>query len=170
MKSIRSTNWVRHSATLLAGIALALTMFGFDTPIAHPTPQSEQIANKMMALQNTNQRWIQIDVTNQRLIAWEGGNQVYAVIVSTGKRATPTHPGVFTIQTKLRRDRMRGPGYDISDVPYTMYYHGGYAIHGAYWHNNFGTPMSHGCINVAVDHAQWLYNWASVGTPIVIHQ
>lgn len=170
MKSIRSTNWVRHSATLLTGIALALTLFGYDTPIAHPTPQSEQIARKMMALQNTNQRWIQINVTNQRLIAWEGGNQVYAVIVSTGKSATPTHPGVFTIQTKLRRDRMRGPGYDISNVPYTMYYHGGYAIHGAYWHNNFGTPMSHGCINVAVDHAQWLYNWASVGTPIVIHQ
>lgn len=50
-----------------------------------------------------------------------------------------------------------------------MYYDGGYAIHGAYWHHNFGTPVSHGCINVAVDHAEWLYNWASIGTSVVIH-
>ncbi|EDX74900.1 ErfK/YbiS/YcfS/YnhG family [Coleofasciculus chthonoplastes PCC 7420] len=170
MKSIKFAPWGRRFATFLVGVALATTMFGFETPVANPTPHTEQIASKMAALQNTNQRWIEINLSNQRLIAWEGGEQVYAVIVSTGKQATPTRTGVFNIQTKLRRDRMRGPGYDISNVPYTMYYQGGYAIHGAYWHNNFGTRMSHGCVNVAVDHAEWLYNWASVGTPVVIHQ
>lgn len=170
MKSIRSTNWAHRSRTFLVSVALAISVSGLNTLVAYPTPLSEQIASKMMALQNTNQRWIQVDVTNQRLIAWEGGRQVYAVIVSTGKQATPTHPGVFTIQTKLRRDRMRGQGYDVPNVPYAMYYHGGYAIHGAYWHHNFGTPVSHGCVNVAVNHAEWLYNWTSVGTPVIIHE
>ena len=64
---------------------------------------------------------------------------------------------------------MTGPGYDVPDVPYTMYYDGGMAIHGAYWHNMFGTPVSHGCTNVAVNHAKWLFDWASVGTPVVVH-
>jgi lipoprotein-anchoring transpeptidase ErfK/SrfK len=64
---------------------------------------------------------------------------------------------------------MQGPGYDVPDVPFTMYYYRGYAIHGAYWHNNFGTPVSHGCTNVAVNHAEWLFDWADVGTPVVVH-
>ncbi|MGA9378208.1 MAG: L,D-transpeptidase, partial [Phormidium sp.] len=60
-------------------------------------------------------------------------------------------------------------GYDVPNVPHTMYFHRGYAIHGAYWHNRFGTPVSHGCINVAPNHAAWLFNWANVGTPVVVH-
>ncbi|MBE9130252.1 MULTISPECIES: L,D-transpeptidase [unclassified Coleofasciculus] len=170
MKTIRTPKWVRYSGTVLTGIALSATALGFWTEPAFPTPIREQIAARMIALQNSSDRWIQIDIPNQRLIAWEGGNQVYAVIVSTGKNSTPTRPGTFTIQSKRRTDRMRGQGYDVPNVPYAMYYDGGYAIHGAYWHKNFGTPVSHGCINVAVDHAEWLFNWASVGTPVVIHQ
>jgi lipoprotein-anchoring transpeptidase ErfK/SrfK len=104
------------------------------------------------------------------LIAWEGDRQVHAVIVSTGKKETPTRPGVFAIQSKRPLDRMRGADYDVPDVPYAMYYHRGYAIHGAYWHNRFGTPVSHGCINLAVDHAQWLFEWASLKTPVIIHE
>ncbi|NEQ04766.1 MAG: L,D-transpeptidase [Moorea sp. SIO4E2] len=77
-----------------------------------------------------------------------------------GKDSTPTHPGTFTIQSKRRKDRMRGADYDLANVPYAMYYHRGYAIHGAYWHRKFGTPVSHGCVNVAVDHAEWLFDWA----------
>ncbi|HEY9651955.1 MAG TPA: L,D-transpeptidase, partial [Coleofasciculaceae cyanobacterium] len=130
----------------------------------------ERIATRVTELQASPERWIQIDLKNQRLIAWEGGTQVYAVIISTGKKATPTRPGIFTVQSKHRTNRMRGTGYDISDVPYVMYYSGGYAIHGAYWHRRFGTPVSHGCVNVAVDHARWLFNWASVGTPVIIDE
>ena len=126
-------------------------------------------SGRMSDLKTSNQRWIEIDLSSQRLIAWEGGQSVYAVIVSTGKSSTPTRVGTFAIQTKHRVARMRGTGYDIGDVPYTMYYSGNYAIHGAYWHHRFGTPVSHGCVNVAVNHAQWLFNWASVGTPVVVH-
>jgi len=131
-----------------------------------PTP----IAWRMLTLKDSDQRWIEIDLSGQRLIAWEGGEAVYAVIVSTGKRSTPTRVGTFEVQTKHRVARMRGADYDVPDVPYTMYYSGNYAIHGAYWHHRFGTPVSHGCVNVAVNHAKWLFNWASVGTPVVVHE
>ena len=65
---------------------------------------------------------------------------------------------------------MKGDGYDIPDVPHTMYYQGGYGIHGAYWHNNFGTPVSRGCVNVAPNHAKKIFNWASVGTTVVVQR
>jgi lipoprotein-anchoring transpeptidase ErfK/SrfK len=65
---------------------------------------------------------------------------------------------------------MSGPGYDLPNVPWVMFFTSrGHAIHGAYWHNNFGNPMSHGCVNLPVSNAQWLYNFASVGTPVVVH-
>ncbi|MFM7423846.1 MAG: L,D-transpeptidase [Elainella sp.] len=126
-------------------------------------------AEKMAALKQTSSRWIEVNIATQRLIAWEGNRPVYAVIVSTGTDDHPTLPGSFTIQSKHRTARMQGEGYDVPDVPYTMYYYGGYAIHGAYWHRRFGTTMSHGCVNVAVNHAEWLFDWASVGTPVVVH-
>lgn len=119
-------------------------------------------------LKSSKQKWVEIRLRSQRLIAWQGDRPVRAVIVSTGKLATSTPTGEFTIQSKHRIARMQGDDYDIDDVPYTMYYSGNYAIHGAYWHNNFGIPVSHGCINVAEDHARWLFDWASVGTTSVV--
>ena len=119
---------------------------------------------------NSEQRWLEIDLSDQRLFAWEGNTRVHAVIVSTGKSSTPTRTGKFTIQQKIPQQRMQGAGYNLPNVPHVMYYSGNYAIHGAYWHNNFGIPVSHGCINVAPDHARWFYDWASVGTPVVIHE
>ncbi|HEY9663761.1 MAG TPA: L,D-transpeptidase, partial [Allocoleopsis sp.] len=77
-------------------------------------------------------------------------------------------PGVFSIQTKQEKAWMQGENYEIPNVPYTMFYSGNYAIHGTYWHNNFGTPVSNGCVNVPVDQAAWLFNWASVGTPVIV--
>ncbi|MFQ4138760.1 L,D-transpeptidase [Nodosilinea sp. PGN35] len=129
---------------------------------------NEEIAARVAGFRQSSERWLQIDLSSQRLIAWEGGTPVYAVIVSTGKPSTPTVTGVFEIQSMHRTARMRGPGYDVPNVPWTMYFYRGYAIHGAYWHHNFGTPVSHGCVNVAVDHAQWLFNWADLGTPVVV--
>lgn len=156
-------------AGLLTGVAW--TNFPNVLPLnsvalAHEARISEEIA----WLRQTSRKWIEIDVSRQRLIAWEGNSPVYAVIVSTGRSPTPTPPGVFAVQSMHRTTRMRGEDYDVPDVPYAMYYHGGYAIHGAYWHNNFGTPMSHGCTNVAVDHAEWIFNWASIGTPVIVRQ
>ncbi|MDX2228587.1 MAG: L,D-transpeptidase [Leptolyngbyaceae cyanobacterium bins.349] len=129
-----------------------------------------QFKSAMMDLKRSQQRWIEIDLSSQRLYAWEGDRPVYAILVSTGKASTPTPTGTFAIQSRHRSARMQGDDYDVPDVPYTLYYHRGYAIHGAYWHHRFGTPVSHGCTNVAVNHARWLYHWASVGTPIVVHE
>lgn len=169
MKSLIFCNRLRRAGTFLAGVALTLTALGICVAPALTTPQRERIAEKMMALQTSQERWIQIDLNKQRLIAWEGASPVYAIVISTGKGSTPTRPGIFTIQSKRRTDRMRGTDYDVPNVPYAMYYSGSYAIHGAYWHRRFGTPVSHGCVNVAVNHARWLFDWASVGTPVVIH-
>jgi lipoprotein-anchoring transpeptidase ErfK/SrfK len=131
---------------------------------------NEEIAAQVERLQQSNQRWLQVDLSSQRLYAWEGNTPVYAVIVSTGKPSTPTVRGVFSIQAMHRTARMQGADYDVPDVPWTMYFYRGYAIHGAYWHHNFGTPVSHGCVNVAVDHAEWFFNWSSLGTPVVVQE
>lgn len=133
-----------------------------------PPVQAQGVTQEIASLRQSGDRWIEVNVTTQRLVAWEGNAPVYAVIVSTGTDKHPTLTGTFAIEDKLRVTRMQGDDYDVPDVPYTMYYDGGYAIHGAYWHRNFGTPVSHGCVNVAVDHARWLFNWASVGTPVVV--
>jgi lipoprotein-anchoring transpeptidase ErfK/SrfK len=132
------------------------------------TNKSEQISEKILNLKQSQQRWIEINLNDQKLSAWEGDELVYQANVSTGKRSTPTLTGIFAIQTKLPVSRMRGADYDIPDVPFTMYYDGNYAIHGAYWHKNFGTPVSHGCVNLPPKKAKWLFNWAKVGTPVIV--
>lgn len=114
------------------------------------------------------ERWIEVIVSEQKLIAWQGDTPVFETIVSTGKPGFETLPGEFRIYVKYDKTRMRGPGYDTPDVPWTLYYYRGFAIHGAYWHNNFGTPVSHGCVNLRVPEAKALYDWASVGTRVVV--
>lgn len=129
---------------------------------------------------SSNKR-IEIDLTSQRLKAFEGGREVYNFLISSGKWSrTPT--GTFTIWTKLRYTRMTGGNkaigtyYDLPNVPYTMFFYNaqvpkyrGYSTHGTYWHNNFGHPMSHGCINMKTAEAGQLFNWADLATPIVIY-
>jgi lipoprotein-anchoring transpeptidase ErfK/SrfK len=104
------------------------------------------------------------------LYAHEGQTTVLAAVVSTGTRYYPTVTGRFNIYAKYTSTLMTGPGYYLPDVPYTMYFYGGYAIHGTYWHNNFGTPMSHGCVNMKTPEAKWLFNWAPSGTLVVVHR
>ncbi len=136
---------------------------------ANPTPENT-VAQKIENLKQSGQHWIEIDLSDQHLFAWEGTNQTFTAVISTGKPTTPTNPGIYTIQRKYPQDRMRGADYDIADVPNVLYFDRGYAIHGAYWHNNFGTPVSHGCINLPVNNAQWLFEWTKIGTPVIIHE
>jgi lipoprotein-anchoring transpeptidase ErfK/SrfK len=117
----------------------------------------------------TGERWIDVDISAQRVTAYEGNTPVRTFIVSTGVAAHPTVIGRFHIYVKLRYDRMIGPGYDLPNVPYVMYFYEGYSLHGTYWHHNFGTPMSHGCVNMYTPDAEWLYYWASVGTLVNTH-
>ena len=74
--------------------------------------------------------------------------------------------GDYNIYVKYEADDMRGPDYFLPQVPYTMYFYQGYGIHGTYWHNSFGRPMSHGCVNLPTPEAQWFFDFASVGTPV----
>lgn len=115
------------------------------------------------------ERWIDVDLSSQSVAAYEGKNVVNQFTVSTGTSSHPTVTGRFHIYVKYRYDDMAGPGYFLPDVPYVMYFYEGYSLHGTYWHSNFGTPMSHGCVNLRTEDAAWLYNWASVGTLVNVH-
>jgi lipoprotein-anchoring transpeptidase ErfK/SrfK len=95
---------------------------------------------------------------------------VLTAVVSTGTRYYPTVTGRFKVYAKYRSTPMSGPGYYLPGVPYTMYFYRGYAIHGTYWHNNFGRPMSHGCVNMKTPEARWLFKWAPKGTLVVVHR
>lgn len=116
-----------------------------------------------------NEKWIDIDLSAQRLYAYQGDEVVGSFLVSTGTWEHPTPVGQYAVWIKLRYDDMSGPGYYLPDVPYTMYFYQGYGIHGTYWHNNFGTPMSHGCVNMRTDQAGWLFDWAYVGILVNVH-
>ncbi|HEX2618994.1 MAG TPA: L,D-transpeptidase, partial [Phototrophicaceae bacterium] len=111
-------------------------------------------------------RSILVSTENQRIYAYEDGKLVHSQLASTGLPATPTVKGDYKILYKYVADDMSGPGYFLPQVPYTMYFYQGYAIHGTYWHNAFGRPMSHGCVNLPTDEAKWFFDWASVGTPV----
>lgn len=107
---------------------------------------------------------IVVSTSDQRIYAFENGELVRTHLVSTGLPATPTVLGDYNIYVKFVADDMSGPDYFLPQVPYTMYFYQGYGIHGTYWHNSFGRPMSHGCVNLPVAEAEWFFNWAEVGT------
>ena len=166
--------WQNISKLLVAALLIAAfggwisvihTVIGVDAAIA----QTRNVRYRdILRLKRSGQRWIEINRRSQLLTAWQGNKALYTILVSTGKSDTPTPAGIFQIQTKYPTARMQGEDYNVSDVPNVMYYSGNYAIHGAYWHRSFGIPISHGCTNVAPDHAAWLYRWASVGTTVVV--
>jgi LysM repeat protein len=114
-------------------------------------------------------KWIEVNLSEQTLTAWQGDVVVMHTRISSGVSGTPTVTGRFTIGNKYKAQRMTGPGYDLPGVPWVMYFYAGYAIHGAYWHNNFGVPMSHGCVNMRVNESAMMYNWAPAGTEVYVH-
>jgi lipoprotein-anchoring transpeptidase ErfK/SrfK len=137
---------------------------------AKPPDNQEWVAAWVSDLRHSSQRWILIDLSEQRLSAMEGDTPIMSVPVSTGVAEHPTPTGVYQIEVKYRTSQMQGEDYNIPNVPFVMYYDGNYAIHGVYWHHNFGMPYSHGCTNVPMRQAAWLYNWAPEGTRVVVQQ
>lgn len=109
---------------------------------------------------------IVVDLSDQRVYAYENGQLVRNVLVSTGLYDTPTVQGNYRIYVKYDSQTMTGPGYYLPGVPYVMYFYQGYSLHGTYWHSSFGQPMSHGCVNMPTPEAQWVYTWAEIGTPV----
>lgn len=143
------------------------------TPVAPPTRESTEPTLKPQEqskpVAGNGARWIDINLSEQRLYAYEGDVAINAFVVSTGTWATPTVTGTFKIWNKTRIQDMSGPGYYLPNVPYVMYFYKDYGMHGTYWHNNFGTPMSHGCVNLTIPDAEWLYSWAYEGMTVKVH-
>lgn len=116
------------------------------------------------------EKWIEVSLSEQKLRAWEGNSIVTEFAISSGKWA-PTPVGDFRIWYKTRRQKMEGGSktlgtyYYLPNVPNNMFFYQGYAIHGAYWHNNFGNPMSHGCINEPLANAAEIFDWAGPVVP-----
>jgi lipoprotein-anchoring transpeptidase ErfK/SrfK len=150
-----------------------------DTPTAEPTLDGSLTltyvdgaptpANSIPTTAGGGQHWIDVNLSQQRLYAYEGDTVVNSFLVSTGTWLHPTVTGQYHIYVKLRYTDMIGPDYYLPNVPYTMYFYQSYGLHGTYWHHNFGTPMSHGCVNLSIPDSEWLYNFSSVGTLVNIH-
>ena len=111
-------------------------------------------------------KWIWVDLSDQRLVAYENGHQVRAFTISSGLPRTPTVTGEFRIRVKVRSQTMSGGDpelgndYNLPNVEWVQYFYEDYGFHGTYWHNNFGNPMSHGCVNMTNADAKWLFDWA----------
>lgn len=137
-----------------------------------PSKDSLELAErqKVLSAAAAENKWIEVDLSKQRLYAHEGDRIVYELPISSGKWA-PTPTGTFRIWTKLRYAKMSGGSralntyYYLPNVPYIMYFYKGYGLHGTYWHNNFGTPMSHGCVNLSIPDAEKLFHWAGPVLP-----
>ena len=134
------------------------------------------LAKKMPGWANDGEKWIDINVTRQTLVAYEGTKPVYATLVSTGEAGLEdpattkaTKRGIFRIHTKYLTatmdSRTVGEEFELRDVPYVQYFTEGYALHAAYWHDVFGQPKSHGCINLAPEDARRLFFWTGPQVP-----
>lgn len=118
------------------------------------------------------EKHILVVLSEQRLYTYEGDQLIGSYLISSGTASHPTEIGVFKVWIKLPTTTMSGgigsDTYNLPNVKFTMYFYGDYGIHGTYWHNNFGTPMSHGCVNMTETDAEIVYNWASVGTVVQV--
>lgn len=116
------------------------------------------------------EKWIEVSIAQQMLRAWEGNNIVMEFAISSG-RWFPTPKGTYNIWYKTRSQTMKGGSkdlgtyYNLPNVPHNMFFYKGFAVHGAYWHSNFGTPMSHGCVNAPLDKVATLFDWTGPVVP-----
>ncbi len=118
-------------------------------------------------------RWIDVNLAEQSLAVYNNHALVFATMIASGMEPFWTRPGLFQIQQKKETETMRNNDptdfYYLEDVPWTMYFDGPRALHGAYWRTRFGYPQSHGCVNLSVGDAHWLFNWANVGDWVYVH-
>jgi len=122
----------------------------------------------------SDEPWVHIDLSEQTLVAYEGDRPVFATLVSTGKEPGMTPVGVHRVQTKLVASSMRDQpqedeAYSIDDVPWTQYFSGSVALHGAFWHAGFGQVRSHGCVNLSPADARWLFGFTAPALPTEWH-
>lgn len=166
----------------------------FNREVPLPGPDlAERLSNlkEVVLGQTTDYKWIEVDLSTQHLYAHEGDRIVFDFPISSGLPWMPTVTGEFRIWAKIRAQRMTGGSvdngtfYDLPNVPFVQYFYNGYGLHGTYWHNDFGKPRSHGCVNISIPNAERLYYWTDpvlgpteyakyninpdVGTKVVVH-
>ncbi|MDR1272504.1 MAG: L,D-transpeptidase [Clostridiales Family XIII bacterium] len=118
--------------------------------------------------------WLDVNLSSQTLTMYEGAKPVNTFLISSGKRVTPSDVGTFRVWYKVQSKTYHvkeddGREYDVPNVKYSLFYNGGEAVHAAYWHNNFGQPMSHGCINMRTEEAEIVYGFSELGTIVNVH-
>jgi hypothetical protein len=135
-------------------------------------------AKRMPKWGKNGEKWLDINITKQTLVAFEGETAVFATLVSTGEDGLfegnrATKKGIYRIHTKHLTNTMDsdavGEEFELRDVPYVQYFEEGYALHAAYWHDSFGTPKSHGCINLSPEDARRIFFWTEPQVPTGWH-
>lgn len=158
---------------------------------------ADNLVDRSVLGANNEDKWIEVDLSEQKLRAWEGSSLYFETLISSGLPWTPTPVGEFRIWAKLRATKMEGGSgkyyYYLPNVPFVMFFENakvpgakGYGLHGTYWHNDFGKQHSHGCVNLPTSYAEKLYYWTgpvmpegksfvrssdeNPGTRIVVHE
>ena len=121
----------------------------------------------------TTNRWIDVNLAEQTLAVYDNRELIFATVIASGSEPFWTKPGLFQIFQKKETETMRNNDpsdfYYLDNVPWTMYFDGARALHGAYWRTRFGYPQSHGCVNLSVGDAHWLYAWSVEGDWVNVH-
>ncbi len=160
-QSLAWANGLTNVNMVYVGQRLVIPAAGSTPPPATPRPAPA-------APPAASGKQIVVVLSEQRVYAYENSVLVRTTLASTGLPAYPTVVGTFSIYLKYPSQLMTGPDYYLPNVPYVMYFYKGYSLHGTYWHNNFGRPMSHGCVNLPTSEAAWFYDWAPLGTPVIV--
>ena len=118
---------------------------------------------------STDYKFIDVSLVKQQLTYWQDGRKLDTFLISSGIPSKPTPKGLFSIFNKRPKVNMVGVGYNLPNVPWVSSFKGAYTIHGTYWHHNFGRVMSHGCDNMLTAQAKMIYDWADIGTKVIIY-
>ena len=173
----RSAVLLDGRVSVVSGVTYHHTTGGFyvrlmDLNLAHPAFPADL---------KEGEKWIDVDLTRQALVAFEGTRPVFATLISSGRRNPqdkerdfPTPTGSYRIHEKHVTTTMDGDvasdgPYSIEDVPWVMYFQGSYALHAAFWHDAFGNKRSHGCVNMAPEDARRLFAWTDPPLPAGWH-
>ncbi len=175
MHSVAQANKIENYDLVFAGQTLIIPNSGAEDGSATASPSEATVSQPVVVYSGAGdgERWIDVNLSTQMLTAYEGNLAVMSTYISSGVWPYLTVTGQFEVYIRYQSQDMNGYrlGYDyyLEDVPYVMYFYKDFALHGTYWHNNFGTPMSHGCVNMTIPDAQWLYNWSTYGTLVSVH-
>lgn len=182
---------VRTNALATPGFIVPGQHLRIPPPTAETLQSVEPVYHQHTSFPTTTEKWIDVDLSEQRVVAYEGTEPVRAFVISSGLPGTPTVKGTFRIWAKVPVQDMSGGNraagnyYYLEDVPWVQYFYEDYAFHGTTWHANFGSPASRGCINMSPADAEWLFRWAgptangagwlisdnsNPGTLVVVHE